>query len=70
MLGLVGKQLSEGKGGNKFVPRLYSRWNFRCDTPDGDNGINDNDDDDENYINDNNANNDRNHHYDYNDGGK
>ena len=32
------------------------------DTPNDDNGINDNDDDDENYINDNNGNNDRNHH--------
>ena len=37
------------------------------DTPNGDNGIKDNDDD-QNYINDNNGNNDHNHHHDYNDG--
>ena len=40
------------------------------DTPNRDNGINDNYDDDddyENYINDNNGNNDCNHHNDYND---
>ena len=62
-LGLIGKKLSEGKGRNKFVPRLYYRW-YLNDTPNGDNDINDNDD--ENHINDNN-NNDHNHHNDHSD---
>ena len=64
-LGLIGKKLSEGKGRNKFVPRLYYRW-YLNDTPNGDNDINDNDD--ENHINDNNNNNnDHNHHNDHSD---
>ena len=64
-LGLIGKKLSEGKGRNKFVPRLYYRW-YLDDTPNGDNDINDNDDD-ENHINDNNNNNDHNNHNDHSD---
>ena len=60
-LGLLGKQLSECMGGNKFVPRLYYRWYLDNNTPNSGNGINDNDDD-KNYINDNNENNDHNHH--------
>ena len=63
-LGLIGKKLSEGKGGNKFVLRLYYRWYLDNDIPNGDNDINDNDDD-ENHINDNNDNNDHNQHDEY-----
>ena len=40
---MIGKYLSEGKGGKKFVSRLYYRWYL--DTPNGDNDINDNNDD-------------------------
>ena len=65
-LGLIGKKLSEGKGGNKFVLRLYYRWYVDNDTPNGDNDINDNDGD-ENQINDNNKNNDNNSHNDHSD---
>ena len=50
---------------------LFQDYTLGCtldnDTPNGDNGINDNDNDDENYINDNKADNDRNNHNDYND---
>ena len=64
-LGLIGKERSEGAGGNKFVPRLYYRWYLDNDTPNSDNGINDNDLD-ENHINENNENNDHNHHNNHN----
>ena len=58
---MIGKQLSECKGGKKLIPKLYYRWYLDIDTPNCDNGINDNHND-ENHINDNNENNDHNHH--------
>ena len=65
-VGLISKEVSEGKGGNKFVPRLYYSWYLDNDSPNGDNDINDNGDD-ENHIIYNNKNNNYNHHNDHND---
>ena len=66
-LGLIGKWLSEGKGGNKFVPRLYYGWYLNNDTPNSDNDVDSNNDDDENHINDNKKNNGHNHQNDHSD---